>query len=78
MSETQHFDTIVIGGGPGGLAVAFGLAEQQQVAVVESDLWGGTCPNRGCDPKKMLYGVVESRVQDRRYAQHGLTDVPHW
>ncbi|MCI1687613.1 dihydrolipoyl dehydrogenase family protein [Schleiferilactobacillus harbinensis] len=73
MSETQHFDTIVIGGGPGGLAVAFGLAEQQQVAVVESDLWGGTCPNRGCDPKKMLYGVVESRVQDRRYAQHGLT-----
>lgn len=71
--NTQHFDTLIIGGGPGGLAVAYGLAPHQHVAVVEADLWGGTCPNRGCDPKKMLYGAVASRVQDQQYAGHGLT-----
>ena len=37
-----HFDTIIIGGGPGGLAAAYSLAEQQSVLVVENDLWGGT------------------------------------
>lgn len=68
----KQFDTIIIGGGPGGLAAASSLAAHQRVLVVEKDLWGGTCPNRGCDPKKMLYGVVESRVQDQRYAKHGL------
>ena len=44
------YDTIVIGGGPGGLAAAYGLAAKQRVLVIESDLWGGTCPNYGCDP----------------------------
>ena len=41
------YDTIVIGGGPGGLAAAYGLAAKQRVLVIESDLWGGTCPNYG-------------------------------
>ncbi|KRM24188.1 dihydrolipoyl dehydrogenase family protein [Latilactobacillus graminis] len=67
-----HFDTIVIGGGPGGLAAAYSLAEQQSVLVAENDLWGGTCPNRGCDPKKMLYSAVEILDQQQALQAHGL------
>lgn len=58
----ERFDVIIIGSGPGGMAAAYDLvAEGKKVAVVEADLWGGTCPNRGCDPKKVLYGAVEAR-----------------
>lgn len=70
------YDAIVIGGGPGGLAVAYGLNSQQKVLVVEGNLWGGTCPNFGCDPKKMLYGVVEAKRQVIRYRESGLPAEP--
>lgn len=68
----KKFDSIVIGSGPAGLAAAYPLAEQGSVLVVESDLWGGTCPNRGCDPKKMLYAAVEVRQAAKRMQGHGI------
>lgn len=47
------YEAIVIGSGVSGLSAAYGLKEAgKTVLVVEEDLWGGTCPNRGCDPKK--------------------------
>lgn len=70
------YDTIVIGGGPGGMAVTYGLNNSQKVLVIEGNLWGGTCPNFGCDPKKMLYGVVEARRQVIRYQGSGLSAEP--
>lgn len=70
------YDTIVIGGGPGGMAVVYGLNNSQRVLVVEGNLWGGTCPNFGCDPKKMLYGVVEAKRQVVRYQGSGLSAEP--
>ena len=71
------FDCIVIGGGPGGLAAAYGLHERGlKVAVVEKDLWGGTCPNRGCDPKKILMAAVEAQGRSEALQGHGLTGVP--
>ncbi|GKT03033.1 dihydrolipoyl dehydrogenase family protein [Furfurilactobacillus sp. WILCCON 0119] len=71
------FDQLVIGGGPGGLALAEGLASAgQQVAIVEENLWGGTCPNRGCDPKKILLAAVEAKRAAEQMAGHGLTGVP--
>lgn len=69
----NKYDTVVIGGGPAGLAAAHALAAHQQVLVVEGNLWGGTCPNFGCDPKKMLYGVAESVRQTRAFADAGVT-----
>lgn len=69
----DHYDTIIIGGGPGGLAAAYALNVTQQVLVVENNLWGGTCPNFGCDPKKMLYGVVEAKRQTQRYQTSGVS-----
>ncbi|WP_461203512.1 dihydrolipoyl dehydrogenase family protein [Enterococcus sp. N342-3-1-2] len=56
----KTYDVVVIGAGPAGLAVAYPLrAEGKKVAIIEHDLWGGTCPNRGCDPKKLLMRGVE-------------------
>lgn len=75
-----HFDTIIIGGGPGGLAAAYQLAEQQAILVVENALWGGTCPNRGCDPKKMLYSAVEALDRQQALQTSGLvgTSAINW
>lgn len=75
-----HFDTIIIGGGPGGLAAAYQLAEQQAILVVENALWGGTCPNRGCDPKKILYSAVEALDRQQALQTSGLvgTSAINW
>lgn len=48
------FDLIVIGSGSG-LDVANAAAEHGlKVAIVEKDMMGGTCLNRGCIPSKLL------------------------
>ncbi len=53
---THSFDLIVIGGGSGGLAMAKRAAEYgQKVALIEGDRLGGTCVNRGCVPKKVMW-----------------------
>ena len=49
----EHFDLVVIGGGPGGYGAAlYGSAAGLSVAVVERDKVGGTCLHRGCVPAK--------------------------
>lgn len=51
----MDFDLIVIGSGPGGYKAAVSAAHQgAKVALVERDLPGGNCLNRGCIPKKTL------------------------
>lgn len=71
------FDVIIIGGGPAGLAAAYGLkAAGKSVAIVENDLWGGTCPNRGCDPKKILLAAVEAKTASEHLQGYGLQNVP--
>ncbi|MCH2110571.1 MAG: FAD-dependent oxidoreductase, partial [Polyangiaceae bacterium] len=54
----EKFDLIVIGGGSGGLATARRAASYGvRVALVEAAELGGTCVNRGCVPKKMLWNA---------------------
>lgn len=49
----EQFDLVVIGGGPGGYAAAFYAASAgMKVALIEKDIIGGTCLNRGCIPAK--------------------------
>ena len=53
---SQHFDLLVIGGGSGGLAMARRAAGHgASAAVIEFDRLGGTCVNRGCVPKKVMW-----------------------
>jgi glutathione reductase (NADPH) len=71
---SEAYDLIVIGAGNAGMAAAAaGHAAGWSVAVVEEDLLGGTCPNRGCVPKKVLVGVAEVVDQVRRARGHGVT-----
>lgn len=54
MSE-YNYDLVIIGAGPGGYEAAFDAKELgMNVALVEEDMLGGTCLNRGCIPTKAL------------------------
>ena len=59
MTDT-HFDTLVLGAGPGGYVAAIRAAQLgQSVAVVEEKYWGGVCLNVGCIPSKALLKNAE-------------------
>jgi len=49
-----QYDYLVIGGGSGGVSSAKRAAVNygKKVAIVEGALFGGTCVNVGCVPKK--------------------------
>ena len=51
----QHFSTVVIGSGSGGMTVAIGMAALgKPVALIEGKHVGGDCTNVGCVPSKTL------------------------
>jgi glutathione reductase (NADPH) len=69
----SQYDIGVIGSGPAGLAAAFAAAQQGlSVVIIENYLWGGTCPNYGCDPKKILLSAVETIEQQQALSQRGI------
>jgi glutathione reductase (NADPH) len=52
---TDRFDIIILGGGNAGFGVSAVAAEAgKRIAFIEERDFGGTCPNRGCTPKKVL------------------------
>lgn len=66
MSEFQY-DLVIIGAGPGGYEAAYEAADfGMKVALVEKDLVGGTCLNRGCVPTKtMMHSSDAYRIATR-------------
>src|SRR5512145_2071569 len=54
------YDTIVIGGGPGGYVAAIRAAQLgQKTAVVEKDKPGGRCLNYACIPAKTVLHTAD-------------------
>src|SRR5215831_15123331 len=72
-------DVIVLGTGSAAQNVAYTCrGAGWSVAVVDSRPYGGTCQLRGCDPKKVLVGVVElvdwsHRMQGKGVLAPGLS-----
>lgn len=66
----HSLDVVVIGTGSAGQTVAGSCREAgRTVAVVDDRSYGGTCAQRGCDPKKVLVGAAE--VIERVRAMRG-------
>src|SRR5690349_16764896 len=69
----KTFDLLVLGTGAAATSVAYKCRQAGwTVAVVDSRPFGGTCANRGCDPKKVLVGAAELVDWARRMAPHGV------
>jgi dihydrolipoamide dehydrogenase len=69
----ESFDTIVIGGGPGGYVAAIRSAQLgRKTAVVERDKPGGRCLNYACIPAKTILHTAELYDQARNSAELGL------
>ena len=72
---SDHYDVIVIGGGPGGYPAAIRAAQLgRRVACIESrKRLGGTCLNVGCIPSKALLESSERFIAARtEFAEHGV------
>lgn len=70
-SMVKRYDLIAIGGGSGGIAVAIRAARLgAKCAVIESGRLGGTCVNRGCVPKKIMWHAAD--------IAHILHDAPDY
>jgi glutathione reductase (NADPH) len=70
----EPFDVVILGGGNAGIGVTgptrrAGLS----VAVIESHDLGGTCPNRGCTPKKILVAAGRALHEIERSSVHHIT-----
>ena len=62
MSENGNtFDLIIIGSGSGNHIPEF--LDDWRIAMVERDVFGGTCLNRGCIPSKMLVLPADRAVE---------------
>lgn len=73
----KTYDAIVLGSGVAGGVVARRLNEAgRTVALLDPGPLGGTCPLRGCEPKKVLFDAVETLVRARNQQGHGLTGGP--
>lgn len=69
----QQADVIIIGAGPGGYEIAAELAAKgDKVTLIERDLLGGTCLNRGCIPTKCLCASASTALTVKGAAEFGV------
>jgi glutathione reductase (NADPH) len=71
--NAEEFDLVIIGGGNAGIGVIGPVRRAGlSVALIESRNLGGTCPNRGCTPKKVLVASGQALHDIERAAQHRI------
>jgi len=70
---TRSFDVVILGGGNAGMGVTVPTREAGlKVVMIEPDLLGGTCPNRGCMPKKVLVAAAHALNEIARASAHHI------
>jgi len=73
----KEFDVFVIGTGTAGKTVAYDCAaDGMKVAIADNREFGGTCAQRGCDPKKVLVGITEAMQLSENLKGKGIVSVP--
>ncbi|XP_038980309.1 dihydrolipoyl dehydrogenase 2, chloroplastic-like isoform X2 [Phoenix dactylifera] len=69
-SKGFDYDLVIIGAGVGGHGAALHAVEKGlKTAIIEGDIVGGTCVNRGCVPSKALL-AVSGRMRELQNEHH--------
>jgi glutathione reductase (NADPH) len=69
----EKFDVVILGGGNAGIGVTGPVRRAgMSVAMIEADMLGGTCPNRGCTPKKVLVAAGHALHEIERASVHRI------
>ena len=75
----EHFDVFVIGSGIAGQTCAKECAKAGlKVAIADNREFGGTCSQRGCDPKKVIYGLTHILQRSRDMQGKGISQQPDY
>ncbi len=70
---SERYDAVIIGTGQSGPSLAARLTKEgQNTAIIERNLFGGTCVNVGCIPTKTL--VASARAGIVRLTGRELAD----
>jgi glutathione reductase (NADPH) len=70
----DSYDVVILGGGNAGMGVTVATrAAGLSVAMIESHDLGGTCPNRGCTPKKVLVAAGHALHEIGRASKHCIS-----
>jgi glutathione reductase (NADPH) len=71
--SAEKFDVVILGGGNAGIGVTGPVRRAgMSVAMIESRDLGGTCPNRGCTPKKILVAAGHALHEIERASIHHI------
>jgi glutathione reductase (NADPH) len=71
--STEKYDVVILGGGNAGMGVTVATrAAGLSVAMIEARDLGGTCPNRGCTPKKILVAAAHALHEIERAVEHRI------
>ncbi len=70
---SDKYDVIILGGGNAGFGVsAIAHEAGKKIAFIEERDFGGTCPNRGCTPKKVLVAAAHALHEIETAGVHGI------
>src|SRR5438876_6272853 len=77
MTQTTHYDAILIGAGQAGVPLSTTLARAGwKTALFERVHVGGTCINEGCTPTKTMVASGRVAYLARRGADYGVQTGP--
>ncbi|WAC00932.1 NAD(P)/FAD-dependent oxidoreductase [Lacinutrix neustonica] len=75
--KTKHYNVFVIGSRIAGQTAAEACAKNKlTVAITDNREYGGTCANRGCDPKKVMLQFSSLLEQSNRLHHLGVSKLP--